>query len=38
MPLLRFNSPEEVASVIGDIACSDNMIYAGSLIELVSGV
>ena len=38
MPLQRFNSPDEVATVIGDIVCSDNMIYAGSLIELAAGV
>jgi 3-oxoacyl-[acyl-carrier protein] reductase len=34
MPLGRFGSPEEVAPFVAELACSDSMMCAGSLIEL----
>jgi len=38
MPLGRFSFPFEIADVIADIACCSNMVYAGSLIELTTGL
>ena len=37
MPLLRFGYPVEIASVISDLACSNNMMCAVSLIQLTGG-
>lgn len=38
MPMGRFSHPDEIAEVVVDIACSSNIIYAGSLIELTAGL
>lgn len=34
MPLGRFGTPDEIAPFVAEIACSDSMMCAGSLIEL----
>ncbi len=36
-PLGRFNTPDEIATAVADIACSSTLTYAGSLIELTAG-
>jgi 3-oxoacyl-[acyl-carrier protein] reductase len=36
MPLGRFADSSEIAKVVADIACSNNMVHSGSLIELAS--
>ncbi len=36
-PIGRFNSPDEIANAVAEIACSSNIVYAGSLIELTAG-
>ncbi len=37
MPLGRFGSPQDIADIVVDIACNNNMMCAGSLIELAGG-
>lgn len=37
MPLGRFAHPSEVASVVADVACSESLMYAGSLLQVTGG-
>lgn len=36
-PIGRFNSSDEIANAVAEIACSLNIVHAGSLIELTAG-